>query len=537
MKKDLQQKNTTCVIYTRVSSKDQLDGYSLETQEKLCKEYAVKNGLTILRIFCEEGESAKTANRTQLQEMLKFVALHKTHIGHLVIHKLDRLSRSSGDYFFLKTLLANYGVKINYASEPVDESSMGELMGVFLSGIAQFDNRVRTERTVLGMKAALSAGYWAFKAPFGYKNVIEDKKKKRFEHSVTLVDEEQAEVVRMVFAEYIKKIYTFRELAIKVNKFSNGKYRISPQYLVKVLKNQLYYGWLEVPSWDISNEGRHQPIISKSLFDQAQVILRGGNPHKQPRNRHHPDFPLRGILCNNCGHSFTGGHSRGKLGKLYDYYHCGKKECEMRKSIQKKVFELEFTEFLQSLTPKPDHLEILAEAVKLAYKQEVGLMVVNKSKIEKEIIKRRDEKEKLLQLKLMDNSPLSIDDYKRHNEKLENEIQTLETSLVEVRNSGFNIADAIDFVFGLIKNLPTEWQALDVVDFKALRNILFPKNITYYYPGFQTPELSFIYSMNQQYQGQKETLVDQESLGWNTIESTVLSWKRVFSLYQIQVGA
>ncbi len=60
------------VLYVRVSNADQVDNYSLETQEKECRRYCERQGL-VDRIFREEGESAKTVNRTQLQEMLRYL--------------------------------------------------------------------------------------------------------------------------------------------------------------------------------------------------------------------------------------------------------------------------------------------------------------------------------------------------------------------------------------------------------------------------------------------------------------------------------
>ena len=53
-----------CLIYIRVSSYDQIEGTSLNMQDRLCREYANKRGFEVLRLFREEGESAKTANRT-----------------------------------------------------------------------------------------------------------------------------------------------------------------------------------------------------------------------------------------------------------------------------------------------------------------------------------------------------------------------------------------------------------------------------------------------------------------------------------------
>ena len=71
----------TAIIYTRVSSKEQVDNFSLETQEQICRSYAEKNGWQILKVFREEGESAKTVDRTQLQEIFKYIAKNKGRSG------------------------------------------------------------------------------------------------------------------------------------------------------------------------------------------------------------------------------------------------------------------------------------------------------------------------------------------------------------------------------------------------------------------------------------------------------------------------
>lgn len=501
--KRLSTKLNTAIIYTRVSSQDQLQGYSLETQEKICRDYADKSKLVPIKVFREEGESAKTADRTQLQEMMKYVALNKNKIGYLIIYKIDRLSRNTNDFFFLKSYFNSHGIRVISASEPTNESSSGELMETMLAGFAQFDNRMRTERTVGGMQEALNSGYWTFKAPFGYKNSKHDRKKG---HSVVTIEPEQAEVVRFIFHEYSKNIYTYRELSKKANKFSDGKYRISPQYLKKILNNPFYYGQLETESWGISSKGNHEPIISKELYDKVQYLQTGGTSDKQVRNRNHPDFPLRGLLCG-CGTSFTGGWTRGKLGKRYAYYSCGKKNCELRRSIAKTIFETEFSEYLESLTPTEKNLRVLEDAIKEVYKQELGLVTTNKKNVETQIKSLKERKEGLLELKLRDSTLVSDEDFKSQNKKIDSQIQTLESSLLEKDINQFNLDEALDFSFTLIKNLPKVWQALDVVDFKALRAVLFPENLIYTYPSFQTPTLSFIYSMNLTLGKEKETLV------------------------------
>ncbi len=60
------------VIYIRVSTKEQTENLSLPTQLRACEEYCRREGLEVLQRFKEEGESAKTAHRTELQRLLTF---------------------------------------------------------------------------------------------------------------------------------------------------------------------------------------------------------------------------------------------------------------------------------------------------------------------------------------------------------------------------------------------------------------------------------------------------------------------------------
>src|SRR6188474_2337981 len=94
------------VIYCRVSTKEQVEeGNSLVTQEKLCREYALKHGYEIVHAFIEQGESAKTAERPELQKLLSFCAFRKNGIQALITYKIDRISRNTDDYSHLRILL------------------------------------------------------------------------------------------------------------------------------------------------------------------------------------------------------------------------------------------------------------------------------------------------------------------------------------------------------------------------------------------------------------------------------------------------
>src|SRR5216683_7567549 len=166
------------VIYCRVSSKEQIEGTSLESQRLACEEYARSNNIRILKVFVEQGESAKFADRTQLIELLDFCRQNKGRVQALLVWKVDRFARNVGDHFNIKASLMKYGVSIVSVTEPIDSKPEGKLMETILAGFAQFDNDIRAMRTVQGMRRKLQEGIFPWKAPLGYKSSVQHDEKK-----------------------------------------------------------------------------------------------------------------------------------------------------------------------------------------------------------------------------------------------------------------------------------------------------------------------------------------------------------------------
>lgn len=140
------------IIYTRVSSLEQVKGESLKTQKRICFEYASREGIEAVKHFEERGESAKTTERTQLQEMMKYSLSHQKYINVVIINKIDRLARDSTDYHLLKKEFGKLGITIRSTSEVLEDTPSGRFTEGVLSLQAQFDNEVRTERCRNGIK-------------------------------------------------------------------------------------------------------------------------------------------------------------------------------------------------------------------------------------------------------------------------------------------------------------------------------------------------------------------------------------------------
>jgi site-specific DNA recombinase len=150
------------VIYVRVSTKEQTENLSLPTQLRACEEYCRREGYEVLDRFKEEGESAKTTDRTELQKLLKYCRAHKGRVHFVVVYNLTRFAREKHDHFALRAHLKSLGISLRSATEPIDDTSTGKLMEGVLASFAQFDNDVRSDRTRAGMRAALELGRWTF---------------------------------------------------------------------------------------------------------------------------------------------------------------------------------------------------------------------------------------------------------------------------------------------------------------------------------------------------------------------------------------
>ena len=162
------------VVYIRVSTGQQVAGFSLDNQEIFCREFSQKDGHNVLQLFREEGESAKTANRTELQKLLRFCEANKKQISRVVVYKVDRFSRDNADYHVLRACLLKMGISLVSATEPFDTSPSGKLQENMLSVFAQFDNDVRSERTIRGMTRRLEQGLWTGVSPWGYMNTRDE---------------------------------------------------------------------------------------------------------------------------------------------------------------------------------------------------------------------------------------------------------------------------------------------------------------------------------------------------------------------------
>lgn len=181
------------VIYARVSTVEQGQGYSLPTQLESCRNYAAQRGYSVVAEFTDMHTGTEI-DRPGLIELYQFI--EKTRSDVVIVHDLDRLSREIGNQAIIEMEMSRMGLDIEYVLGQYAKTPEGELMKNVKSVIAQYENRQRVERSRRGKKGRVEAGYVLMptgRAPFGYDYISEKRK------GWLRINEEQAEVVRKMY--------------------------------------------------------------------------------------------------------------------------------------------------------------------------------------------------------------------------------------------------------------------------------------------------------------------------------------------------
>ncbi len=495
-KTEQKNKAETGIIYCRVSSKDQIDGTSLGSQERACQEYAERNNIKVLKIYIERGESAKTADRTEFNKALTFCTDKKKKVDRFIVYKLDRFARNQDDHVTVRTILKRSGTELRSVTEPFDNTSMGRAMEGMLSVFAELDNNMRTERTKQGMLERLKQGIWPWSAPLGYF--------RPHKGSNLFPEPQKAPLIRLAFEKYAEGTYTYKKLAEFLAerglRTKSGK-EPSPQLMEKILKNKIYSGVMDV--WD-GHEGAFEPIVSKELFAKCQNKNKDSN-HAKPRSANNSKFPLRKLVtCDKCETPLTGSVSRGR-NKQYAYYHHGHQKCLSAQSIPKEAFEQLFTEYLDSLTPSIEYEKMFKGVVLDIWQNNYKRLDSENEKVRKDIVNLEKERQKVFDFHR--DGKYTDDEFLGQKKLIQDRIDGQYILLQDNRVAEFSMEEALDHCFNYVRNTTEKWVTADYPKKLRLQRMIFKSKVEFDGKKFGTAELSQVYKINQTFQSDKSSLV------------------------------
>ncbi|OQP64760.1 hypothetical protein A3860_18550 [Niastella vici] len=473
------------VIYCRVSTKEQVDeGNSLKTQEKICKEYSLKHGYEISQVFIELGESAKTADRTELKKLLAFCTNKKEKITAVIVYKIDRLSRQMEDYIVIKSKLKQSGVEIRSTSEHFEDNPAGRFMEYIIANVGQFDNDVRRERCTNGMKEAVQEGRYVWKAPYGYSNGIINGKSNIVPNKFAPIVKEAFELV----AENILPVEQVRR-CLERKYASNPTIRIPIRtHFPEMLRKEIYIGWIN--ELGERQKGVFKPLISEELFAKVQNVLDGRKVCKSGYKIENPDFPLRRFFFHPTGLKLTGAWSRGKT-KRYPYYFFR----ISKNNFERDQLEAVFFKLLDESGFSKNNFVVLAKKIheKLTMKEENNnrkqLLYANK------IESYKEKQHALIQKNLA--GTLSDAILKQELDILEKQISDIEKIIPGSQKSQVDFDAALNFIREFVEHPAKAWKKADIKRKILLQWFYFPYGVEFDGINCRTPKLCKIFQLKK----------------------------------------
>lgn len=478
------------IIYLRVSTEEQVDNFSLETQQRICIQEAERRGLQVTKIFKEEGRSAKTiTGRPVLVELLEYCRKNKKSIDALIVYRLDRISRQLQDYLAIRKRLTEYDIMMISASEPTGNSPTERFVESMLASFAQMDNDVKSERTKNGMRARFLSGLSNGLAPLGYKR----------ENGYTIKDSESWDKVKEAWELMATGTKTLNEMAELMNKqglrhtYKGRKTIIRKQSLSKIFRNKYYMGMLTSLKYPEEVRGQHLPMVTEALFYRVQAVIDGRNnsihiPISR-RNRDNVEFPLRRLVqCSICGATLTAGWSKGRTAR-YAYYRC-QGSCGAKSIPADKIHDGAM-QYLSAISPTKEGLDAFIALLRRTYYQRVTQLQKRKDEADKELKRLSEQRQALIQKNL--SGIYSDDIFKEQNKLIEEQIAAVQITKDDALLAKYNLEAVVKFMKCKFENIGRTFQMSTLSQTRVLLGSIFPSGMQWSYPGYLNTQISPLY--------------------------------------------
>ena len=237
------------IIYTRVSSNEQIENTSIKQQLEKCKLFAQLKDFKIVRHYSDKGFSGKNFDRPAFQCLMR----EKNNFDVIICYALDRFSRSTFELLEVIKELKHDNKDVYFLNPMIDTSDKyGEFFMTVLSALAQLERGILLERTSNGIRVRFKEGKLQNRAPLGYNNNGS-------------INPKQAKIVKRIFKLRLENpLIPIKELS--------KKFQIPNSSMHVILRNRFYTGYVKYRKE--FRKGKHQAIISKEDFQKVQELFR-----------------------------------------------------------------------------------------------------------------------------------------------------------------------------------------------------------------------------------------------------------------------
>ncbi len=334
-KRKIQHTKRKVAAYCRVSTDNEDQANSFESQQRYFRQYIERNpDWELYEVFADEGISG--TNTKKRKEFNRMIACAKNGDFDLIVTKeISRFARNTLDSIFYTRDLKKHGVGVIFMNDNINTlDGDAELRLAIMSSIAQEESRKTSERVKWGQKRRMEQGVVFGRSMLGYD--VKDGK--------MYINEDGAKVVRLIFHKFVNEgkgthviARELREEGIKPMRVKEWQNTV----ILRVIRNEKYCGDLVqkktyTPDF-LSHEKKynrgqeefviikdhHEPIISRELFDKANRILDEKSLSQEGKAKHSSRYPFSGkIKCGCCGSSYVARYKTRKNGSLYKAWRC-----------------------------------------------------------------------------------------------------------------------------------------------------------------------------------------------------------------------
>ena len=350
------QKVKYCLYARKSTESEERQVLSIDSQVKEMLELAEKEGLEIIDIRRESHSAKDSGQRPVFKELLEDI--RRGRYTGILTWAPDRLSRNAGDLGSLVDLM-DEGLlfEIRTFGQHFHNSPNEKFLLMILCSQAKLENDNKSINVKRGLRTRVEMGLWPGPAPTGYiKEKLMDRK------CQVIFDPDRAHVVKQMYERVAyekwsgRKIYNWLKLDLNFRTLAGHKH-LSLGNVYTILQNPFYYGTFEYPresgNW---YKGKHEPIITKELFDQVQTQMKSQFVRSEGK-----EFAfIKLMTCGLCGSGVSADEKfkKQKNGNIHRHVYYGCTKARDRDCKCGYINEVELVKQFEELIEKIDLNEI-----------------------------------------------------------------------------------------------------------------------------------------------------------------------------------
>lgn len=434
-------------VYSRVSTEEQREKQSIETQIEYAKQYCQREGYLIADFYCDNGVSGTIHFEEREAGNRLFRDAREGKFKTVLVYKIDRIGRDNRVTIEAVFKLTKLGVDIKSMTEVSDRSNpQGRFIFNLFANLAEWEKEQIRERTIDGRYRKVRSG----KIPggnisYGYF-VNEQKFLEINENAIPGLSLSPADVVRQIFRWIGEEGMSTISVAERLNAMGIPSPRATTKGTTygkwwcdgvrKLVINTVHMGIFTYGKTKSRSDNTREkvsisvpPIVDEGLWHKTQATLRRNRSFSKRNSKH--EYLLRGLIkCNFCGHSYVGqALNRGN----YHYYRCpsgtsyfkrGYSECTGKgKMISSGWIEGAVWDEIKNWILNPIILEeIISEKLKES-ERERGNSFKKYSKLRDSVEKKKEERTRILEL--YRRGSITMEDVDKQLEAVESEEKAL----------------------------------------------------------------------------------------------------------------